>query len=209
MFKKLRSNLNAAMKNDPAAKNKFTVLLTYSGIHALLWHEIAYFFNKIKFCFLARSISQFAKFLTGIEIHPAAKIGLGLFIDHGAGVVIGETAEIGNNVTLYQGVTLGGTGKERGKRHPTIEDDVIIYAGAKVLGNIVIGKNSIVGAQSVVLKSVPPNCTVVGIPASVIKENGKLKTSCKPEQLHCEIENLKKEIIALKNTLNNLKNIKK
>ncbi len=209
MFKKLKSNLNAAMKNDPAARNKFLVLLTYSGIHALLWYEIAHFFNKIKFCFLARIISQFARFLTGIEIHPAAKIGLGLFIDHGAGVVIGETAEIGNHVTLFQGVTLGGTGKERGKRHPTIEDNVTIYAGAKVLGNIVVGKNSIVGAQSVVLKSVPPNCTVVGIPAAVIKENGKLKNICKAEELQCEIEKIKKEIIELKNDLNILKNINK
>lgn len=200
MFKKLRSELNSAIKNDPAGRNKFLILCTYSGIHALIWYEVAHFFYKIKLCFFARLISQFARFLTGIEIHPAAKIGYGLFIDHGAGVVVGETTEIGNNVTLFQGVTLGGTGKEKGKRHPTIKDDVVIYAGAKILGNIVIGKNAVVGAQSVVLKDVPENATVVGIPAKVVKINGvKIKQENELKNLKIEIENLKIEIESLKN----------
>ena len=133
-FKRLRQDINAAKRNDPAARNKFEIWLTYSGVHALSWHRGAQFFYKIKLKLLARMISQFAKFLTGIEIHPAAKIEGGVFIDHGAGVVIGETAEVKSGVVIYQGVTLGGTGKEKGKRHPTIEKDCIISAGAKVLG---------------------------------------------------------------------------
>lgn len=140
MFKKIRKDLDAVLRYDPAARNKFEVILTYSGFHALVMYRFAHFMYLHNYKLLARFVSQFAKFLTGIEIHPAAKIGSGVFIDHGEGVVIGETAEVGNNVVLYQGVTLGGTGKDRGKRHPTIEDGVMISAGAKVLGPFTVGK---------------------------------------------------------------------
>lgn len=160
------------LRYDPAARNKFEVILTYSGFHALVMYRFAHFMYLHNYKLLARFVSQFAKFLTGIEIHPAAKIGSGVFIDHGEGVVIGETAEVGNNVVLYQGVTLGGTGKDRGKRHPTIEDGVMISAGAKVLGPFTVGKNAKIGAGSIVLKPVPANATVVGVPGRVVKLNG-------------------------------------
>ena len=163
-FKNLRADINAAKKFDPAARNKFEILLTYSGVHALSWHRVARFFYRIKLKLIARMISQLARHLTGIEIHPGAKIKGGVFIDHGAGVVIGETAEIAENVVIYQGVTLGGTGKEKGKRHPTIEHDVMISAGAKVLGGFTVGAYSKIGAGAVVIKEVPPHSTVVGIP---------------------------------------------
>ena len=140
MFKKLRADIRAAKKNDPAARSKFEIWLTYSGVHALSWHRVAYFFHKIHFRLLARIISQTAKFFTGIEIHPAAKIAGGVFIDHGTGVVIGETAEIEEGVIIYQGVTLGGTGKEKGKRHPTVKRGAVISAGAKVLGGFTVGE---------------------------------------------------------------------
>lgn len=172
MFKKIRKDLDAVLRYDPAARNKFEVILTYSGFHALVLYRFAHFMYLHNYKLLARFVSQFAKFLTGIEIHPAAKIGSGVFIDHGEGVVIGETAEVGNNVVLYQGVTLGGTGKDRGKRHPTIEDGVMISAGAKVLGPFTVGKNAKIGAGSIVLKPVPANATVVGVPGRVVKLNG-------------------------------------
>lgn len=172
MFKKIRKDLDAVLRYDPAARNKFEVILTYSGFHALVMYRFAHFMYLHNYKLLARFVSQFAKFLTGIEIHPAAKIGSGVFIDHGEGVVIGETAEVGNNVVLYQGVTLGGTGKDRGKRHPTIEDGVMISAGAKVLGPFTVGKNAKIGAGSIVLKTVPANATVVGVPGRVVKLNG-------------------------------------
>lgn len=172
MFKKMRKDLDAVLRYDPAARNKFEVILTYSGFHALVMYRFAHFMYLHNYKLLARFVSQFAKFLTGIEIHPAAKIGSGVFIDHGEGVVIGETAEVGNNVVLYQGVTLGGTGKDRGKRHPTIEDGVMISAGAKVLGPFTVGKNAKIGAGSIVLKPVPANATVVGVPGRVVKLNG-------------------------------------
>lgn len=172
MFKKIRKDLDAVLRYDPAARNKFEVILTYSGFHALVMYRFAHFMYLHNYKLLARFVSQFAKFLTGIEIHPAAKIGSGVFIDHGEGVVIGETAEVGNNVVLYQGVTLGGTGKDRGKRHPTIEDGVMISAGAKVLGPFTVGKNAKIGAGSIVLKPVPANATVVGVPGRVVKLNG-------------------------------------
>lgn len=168
-----KESMNAALQHDPAARNVLHVLLTYSGFHALLRYRIAHFFHKIHLKLLARIISSWARFLTGIEIHPGAKIGYGVFIDHGTGVVIGETAEIGNHVTIYQGATLGGTGKETGKRHPTIEDGVMISAGAKILGPITIGRNAKIGAGSVVLKDVPANATVVGIPGEVVRINGE------------------------------------
>ncbi|MDD7245317.1 MAG: serine O-acetyltransferase EpsC [Eubacteriales bacterium] len=169
----LKSYIDAAMENDPAATNRFTVMFTYPGVKALMWHRPAHWLYNHKMRFLARVISQNVRFWTGIEIHPGAKIGKGVFIDHGAGVVIGETAEVGNNVTLYQGVTLGGTGKDTGKRHPTVEDDVVIAAGAKVLGPFTVGKGSKIGAGSVVLKPVPENCTVVGVPGRIVKQDGK------------------------------------
>ncbi len=174
MFKNLRLDIDAAMANDPAARSRFEVWLTYSGIKALSAHRRANFFYRHKFKLLARIISQNAKWRTGIEIHPAAKIAPGVFIDHGAGVVIGETAEIETGVVIYQGVTLGGTGKDKGKkRHPTIRKNTVLSAGVKVLGGITVNENCKIGAGSVVLSDVPPNSTVVGIPGRVIKTNGK------------------------------------
>jgi serine O-acetyltransferase len=173
LFGRLRKEIQAVFERDPAAKSLLEVLFCYPGLHAILLHRIAHFFYQRKFFFIARLISQFSRAITQIEIHPGAKIGEGLFIDHGAGVVIGETAEIGNNVTIYQGVTLGGTGKEKGKRHPTIEDNVVISAGAKILGSFTVGKNSKIGAGSVVLKPVPPNSTVVGVPGKVVIRDGE------------------------------------
>ncbi|MDR2201359.1 MAG: serine O-acetyltransferase [Clostridiales bacterium] len=171
---KIRKDLNAVLRHDPAARNKFEVVLTYSGFHALVMYRAAHFFYVHRYKLLARIISQFAKFLTGIEIHPGAKIGSGVFIDHGSGVVIGETAVVGDNVLIYQGVTLGGTGKDRGKkRHPTIEDNVMISAGAKVLGPFTVGRGAKIGAGSIVLSEVPPNATVVGVPGRVVKINGE------------------------------------
>jgi serine O-acetyltransferase len=146
--------------------------LTYAGLHAIWSHRLAHAFYKRKFYFIARAISQISRFFTGVEIHPGAKIGRRFFIDHGMGVVIGETCEIGDNVTVFQGVTLGGTGKEKGKRHPTVNDNALIATGAKVLGSITIGENSKVGAGSVVLKDVPPNSTVVGIPGKIVIQDG-------------------------------------
>ncbi|WPC42148.1 serine O-acetyltransferase EpsC [Clostridium sp. JS66] len=167
-FKSLKYDLESAMKNDPAARNPIEVFILYPCIHALIHHRMAHFLYKRKFFFMARLISQLSRFFTGIEIHPGAQIGKGMFIDHGMGVVIGETAEVGDNVTLYHGVTLGGTGKDKGKRHPTVGSNVTIGAGAKILGPITIGDNVKVGANSVVLKNVPSNTTAVGIPARVI-----------------------------------------
>lgn len=171
-FKRLRQDISAAMANDPAARSKFEIFLTYSGVRALSWHRIANKFYRMRLKLLARIISQHAKRRTGIEIHPAAKIAAGVFIDHGAGVVIGETAEVGEGTVLYQGCTLGGTGKETGKRHPTVGKNCVISAGAKVLGNITVGDCAKVGAGAVVLKNVPPHATVVGVPARVVKIGG-------------------------------------
>ncbi len=168
-----KNEINAALERDPAATGALEVLLTYSGLHALIMHRIANVFFKMRILFLPRYISQLAKFLTGIEIHPGATIGKRLFIDHGMGVVIGETTVIGDNVTLYQGVTLGGTGKEKGKRHPNIGNNVVVGTGAKVLGNITVGDNSYIGANAVVIKDVPPNSTVVGVPGRVTRQDGK------------------------------------
>lgn len=167
MFKNLKYDIENVMKNDPAARTKLEVLLLYQSIHVLIFYRIAHGLYKIKLFFLARLISQLGRFFTGIEIHPGAKIGKGLFIDHGMGVVIGETAEIRDNVTIYHGVTLGGTGKDKGKRHPTIGNNVIIGCGAKILGPISIGDGAKIGANSVVLKNVPKGKTAVGIPAVI------------------------------------------
>lgn len=172
MFKTVRDDISAIFERDPAAQNIVEVLLCYSGLHAIMLHRLAHWFYDKNFKTIARVISQANRFLTGIEIHPGAIIGRSLVIDHGSGVVIGETTEIGDNVTIYQGVTLGGTGKEKGKRHPTIGNNVLISAGAKVLGSIRIGDNVKVGAGSVVLHSVPDNCTVVGVPGRIIVRNG-------------------------------------
>ena len=168
MFRNLRYDLNKVMENDPAARSKIEVFLLYPTIHALIAYRISHYLYINKLFFLARLISQISRFFTGIEIHPGAKIGRGLVIDHGMGVVIGETAEIGDNVLLYHGVTLGGTGKDKGKRHPTVGNNVVIGAGAKVLGPIYIGSNSKIGANSVVLNNVPEGATAGGIPAKNI-----------------------------------------
>jgi len=169
VFKNLRYDIKNIMESDPAAKSFIEVLLLYPSIHSLIFYRIARFFYKRHLFFIARLLSQTGRFFTGIEIHPGAKIGRGLFIDHGMGVVIGETAEIGDNVTLYHGVTLGGTGKEKGKRHPTIGDGAIIGTGAKVLGPIYVGSGAKIGANAVVLKDVPAQSTAVGIPAKILK----------------------------------------
>lgn len=168
-FKRLRMDIAAAKKNDPAARNKFEIWLTYSGVHALSWHRWANRLYRMHLKLLARITSQWCKFLTGIEIHPAAKIAPGVFIDHGHGVVIGETAEVGTGTVIYQGCTLGGTGKETGKRHPTIGEHCVISAGAKVLGNITVGNYAKIGAGAVVLKDVPEHATVVGVPGRVVR----------------------------------------
>ncbi|MGO0058722.1 serine O-acetyltransferase [Brevibacillus fluminis] len=173
MWKQLKEDIEAIFERDPAARSTFEVVLTYSGLHAIWAHRISHKLWKAEWYTLARVVSQFAKFLTGIEIHPGARIGKKLFIDHGSGVVIGETCEIGDNVTIYQGVTLGGTGKEKGKRHPTVGNNVIIATGAKVLGSFKIGDNSKIGAGSVVLQEVPPNATVVGMKAKIVIQDGK------------------------------------
>ncbi len=173
MFRVMREDLRAVFERDPAARGTLEVLLTYSGFHALLAYRVAHWLKRWHIPLIPRAISQIARLLTGIEIHPVAKIGTGFFIDHGMGVVIGETAEIGDHVTLFQGVTLGGTGKERGKRHPTLGNHVVVGAGAKILGGIKIGDHVKIGANSVVLKSVPANSTVIGVPARVIKMEGE------------------------------------
>jgi len=180
----LKDLVKSAKERDPAAVSTLEILLTYPGVHAVINHRIAHWLHKKRVRFFPRWISQSSKFFTGIEIHPGAKIGRGFFIDHGMGVVIGETSEIGDNVTLYQGVTLGGTGKEKGKRHPTIGDNVVISAGAKVLGSIVIGKNVIIGAGAVVVKSVPDNCTVVGVPGRIVKIGGEKVLSDEFHRMH-------------------------
>ena len=169
-----KSLVDRIMEVDPAAIHKINVIVNYPGVHAMFFYRITHFLWNIKFKFTARFLSQVARFLTGIEIHPGATIGKRLFIDHGMGVVIGETTIIGDDCTLYQGVTLGGvgTGNHTTKRHPTLLNNVMISAGAKVIGNVTIGNNSIVGASSVVLKDVPDNCTVIGIPGRIVRENG-------------------------------------
>ena len=169
MFYKIKKDIEYIMENDPAARTKLEVFLLYPSIHARLAHMLSHFLYKKNLLFLARLISQIARFLTGIEIHPGATLGAGILIDHGMGVVIGETAELGDRITIYHGTTLGGTGKEKGKRHPTVGNNVVIGAGAKILGNISIGSNSKIGANSVVINDVPEGATVVGIPGRVVK----------------------------------------
>jgi len=175
VFKDLLYDLDNIKINDPAARSRVEVFLLYPCIHAILGHRMGHYLYKKKFFFLARFVSQLSRFFTGIEIHPGAVIGKGFFIDHGMGVVIGETAVIGDDVTLYHGVTLGGTGKDTGKRHPTVLDGAIIGAGAKVLGNIVIGRGSRVGANSVILKDIPDYATAVGIPGEIKKRYSEVE----------------------------------
>ncbi|OPL10036.1 MAG: serine acetyltransferase [Firmicutes bacterium ML8_F2] len=185
MFRRIRQDIRAVKDRDPAAKNTVEVLFCYPGLHAILCHRVAHFFYRRGLVLLPRMLSHISRFLTGIEIHPGAEIGESFFIDHGMGVVIGETTSIGSNVTLYQGVTLGGTGKETGKRHPTIGDNVVIGTGAKVLGPIAIGDNCRIGAGSVVLRPAPANSTVVGIPARVVYYNGEKVPSINLN--HCDM----------------------
>lgn len=180
----LKDDVKAVKERDPAAKSTVEVMLTYSGLHAVVAYRISHKLYKKKLYLPARIVSQSARFLTGIEIHPGATIGKGLFIDHGSGVVIGETAEIGDNCTLYQGVTLGGTGKDVGKRHPTLGNNVMVGSGAKILGPFKIGDNSKVAANAVVLKEIPPNCTAVGIPAKVVKRGEKRVPQSDLDQIH-------------------------
>ena len=168
-----RDEIESALERDPAATSAIEIILTYSGFHAIVLHRITRALYNAKIPFLPRFLSHVGKFITGIEIHPGVTIGKNLFIDHGMGVVIGETTIIGDNVTLYQGVTLGGTGKEKGKRHPTLGNSIVVGTGAKVLGNITIGDNSYIGANAVVIKDVPPNSTIVGVPGRITKQDGK------------------------------------
>ncbi len=202
-IEKLKEDINVIYENDPAANNLLEVVLCYPGLHALIMYRLAHRFYKWKIPFLPRFISHLTRMFTGIEIHPAARIGRRLFIDHGQGIVIGETTEIGNDVLLYQQVTLGGTGKEKGKRHPTLGNNVIVGAGAKVLGNITIGDNVRVGAGSVVIQNVPEHSTVVGIPArvvhrTIVDEYGNLMHNRIPDPVTCDLHRLDAEIRLLK-----------
>lgn len=209
MFRTIRQDLQAVFDRDPAATSRLEVLLTYAGFHALLAYRIAHWLRDKGVPFVPRALSQLARWLTGIEIHPGAKIGQGFFIDHGMGVVIGETAEVGDFVTLFQGVTLGGTGKERGKRHPTVGNHVVVGAGAKILGAIRIGDNVKIGANSVVLKSVPPHSTVIGVPARIIKMEGERVPEATmdhtniPDPIIDRFEALEQELIELRKKLEN------
>ena len=185
MFKNMLYNARAILQRDPAAKSLMEVIFLYPGFHSVTLHCIASWFYKRKLLFIARLISQLSRFATGIEIHPGAKIGKGLFIDHGTAVVIGETSEIGDNCTIYHGVRLGGTGKETGKRHPTIGNNVLISAGSKVLGPLVVGDNSKIGANAVVLNNVEPDSTVVGVPGRTVKRAGeRIAPSLELDQIH-------------------------
>ena len=197
-----RKEIDVVFARDPAAVNFLEVLLTYSGLHAIIFYRIAHSLRMMRIPFFPRWLSQVGKFFTGIEIHPGAQIGSRLFIDHGMGVVIGETAIIGDDVLLYQGVTLGGTGLQKGKRHPTVGNNVVVGAGAKVLGNIAIGDNSYIGANAVVIKDIPPNSTVVGVPGRVTKQDGK-RIDVSLDHIHIldplmqNIEDLEKRIAEL------------
>lgn len=184
MFDRLRADIAAVKDRDPAARSSIEILLLYSGIHAIMLHRPAHWCYNHKLFFAARFISQFARFTTGIEIHPGAKIGRGVFIDHGAGIVIGETAEVGDGCTLYQGVTLGGTGKHIGKRHPTLGKNVLVGSGAKVLGPFKIGDGSKIAANAVVLEPLEENSTAVGVPARVVRKNGVKPPQEDMDQVH-------------------------
>ncbi len=185
MFDRLRGDIKVIKERDPAARSSAQVFFLYSGLHAVLYYRLSHWLFLHKRYFLARMVSQFARHRTGIEIHPGATIGRGLFIDHGMGVVIGETTEIGDNCVLYQGVTLGGTGKDHGKRHPTLGDNVLVGAGAKILGPFKVGDNAKIAANAVVLEEVPANATAVGVPARIVRLNGKRVNQCgEMDQIH-------------------------
>lgn len=208
MFKKINEDIKTALEKDPAARSGLEVLICYPGVWALIFHRGAHWLHEHKMKLLARWISQVARFFTGIEIHPGAQIGRRCFIDHGMAVVIGETTEIGDDVTIYQGVTLGGTGKESGKRHPSIGNNVVISSGAKVLGPFKVGDNSKVGAGSVVLKEVPENSTVVGIPGKVVKravkQGDELNQTDLPDPVSTELDQLRKRVLALEKKISEL-----
>lgn len=205
-FEMIKSDYRAVFEMDPAATSKLEVILTYSGFHAILAYRFAHWLYNHKVSFLPRLVSQLARFLTGVEIHPAAQIGKGFFIDHGMGVVIGETSEIGDNVTLYQGVTLGGTGKEHKKRHPTLGNNVVVGTGAKILGSMTIGDNVKIGANAVVLTPVSANSTVVGVPGRIVKMEGeKVRSDLDhihlPDPIMERFARMEKEIQDLKDKL--------
>ncbi|GBF12015.1 serine O-acetyltransferase [Tepidibacillus infernus] len=210
MWERIKEDVQNIKEKDPAAGGFWEVMLTYSGLHAIWYYRFAHYLWNHHFRLLARIVSNFARFLTGIEIHPAAKIGRRLFIDHGSGVVIGETCEVGDDVTIYQGVTLGGTGKEKGKRHPTIGNHVLIASGAKILGSMKIGDYSKIGAGSVVLREVPPHSTVVGIPGRIVIQNG-MRIKDELDQVHLPdpiadmIRSMQTQIDELKRELDKLK----
>ena len=210
----VKDDVAAVRERDPAARSDAEVLLLYSGVHALIAHRIAHKLYKNEHYFSARAISQAAKMITGIEIHPGATIGKGLMIDHGTGVVIGETAEIGDNCTIYQGVTLGGTGKDVGKRHPTLGNNVMVGAGAKVLGPFYIGDNTKIAANAVVLEEIPENCTAVGIPAKIVKKQG-VKVANDLDQIHIpdpvaqELRRLEEKLASLEAELDQIKKKKR
>lgn len=205
LFRTIREDVHSVFERDPAARSTLEVLLCYPGLHAVWMHHVNQWLWKHGFHTIARLLSHVSRFLTGIEIHPAATIGRRLFIDHGMGVVIGETAEVGDDVTIYQGVTLGGTSLNKGKRHPTIRKGVVIGGGAKVLGNIVVGENSRVGAGSVVLRDVPDNSTIVGVPGHIMFRNGKRVVITDPKEIQDPLSevviNLAREIQELKREL--------
>lgn len=202
-----RQEIRAALERDPAARSEWEVLLLYPSVYAIGSHRVAHLLYRTGFRFFARFLSQVNRFLTGIEIHPGARIGKGLFIDHGMGVVIGETAIVGDNVTLFQGVTLGGTGKEKGKRHPTIGNNVVIGTGAKVLGSFTIGDNVQIGANAVVVREVPANSVVVGVPGRIVRQEGRrfpginLDHTALPDPLTQALEKLQDEIDAIEHSL--------
>ncbi len=206
MFKYMKGYVGAILEKDPAARNVIEVLLCYPGVWALSWHRPAHFLYKHNIKLFARMMSQMTRWITGIEIHPGATIGERCLIDHGMAVVIGETAEVGNDVTIYQGVTLGGTGKDTGKRHPTIGDRVIISSGAKVLGPFTVGNDVKIGAGSVVLKAVPDGATVVGIPGTIVRTSGAKSTEDMnlvdlPDPVHQEMEELRKQMAKMEKLL--------
>jgi len=205
----IKEEIDSVLQRDPAAKSSIEVLLLYSGVHAMLAYRVSNKLYRSKHYFPARCVSQIAKMFTGIEIHPGATIGHGFFIDHGTGVVIGETTEIGDNCTIYQGVTLGGTGKDVGKRHPTLGDNVMVGAGAKVLGPVLIGNNSKIAAGAVVLRDIPENSTAVGIPAKVVRKAGRkvaddLDQVNIPDPITKELNALTRKINALENKIKEL-----
>ena len=209
VFSQIKEDINTIYEKDPAAEKLLEVLFCYPGLHALILHRIAHKLNYWKIPLIPRIISNISRFLTGIEIHPAARIGRRFFIDHGMGVVIGATTIIGDDVLLYQGVTLGGTGNEHGKRHPTLGNNIVVGSGAKVLGNIEIGSNSRIGAGSVVVDNVPEDSTVVGVPGRIVKQKlliqGQLMHNRIPDPVTCQLNRLKYEIEDLKDEINELK----